>query len=148
MTRYSATLEIKEPIDDVFRYVSDLSRHHEWAAQRIEIEPANETVTGIGARAASKAHQFGRVNTNRLMVTELSPPHRFAFEAEGREGYFRHSFDLTPVEGGTRVSKNFDVLKTSFPISLLLPLFHFTAPRGLAGDLRRIKTRIEQKAPR
>ena len=148
MTRYSASLEIRAPIEDVFRYLSDLSRHHEWAAQRIEIEPANDTASGIGARASSKAHQFGRVNANRLTVTELSPPHRFAFESEGREGHFRHSFDLTPVEGVTRVSKNFDVLKTNFPTSLLLPLFHFTAPRGLAGDLRRIKARVEQAVPR
>jgi uncharacterized protein YndB with AHSA1/START domain len=144
MIHYSATTEINAPVDAVFQYVADLSRHHEWAAQRIQIDLDSSTAGGIGAKASSRAHQFGRVNTNRLIVTELSPPRRLAFEVEGREGHFRHSFDLTPVEGGTRVTKNFDVFKANFPVNLLQPVFHFTAPRTLAGDLRRIKARLEQ----
>jgi hypothetical protein len=45
--------------------------------------------------------------------------------------------------GSTRLTKSFEVLKASLPSTLLMPFFAIATPRGLAGDLRRIKARLE-----
>jgi len=143
LARYQATTEINAPPDLVFAYVSDLSRHHEWAAHPLRIEMANAGPPSVGTKVQSKAHQFGRDNPNDLTVVENDPPRRFAFEASGREGRFLHSFDLQPLDGGTRVTKTFLVLDVNFFIRLLTPVFAVVAPRGLAGDLSRIKSHLE-----
>jgi hypothetical protein len=148
LTTYKSTIDVNASPEAVFAYVSDLSRHHEWAAQPLVIETSAAGPPAAGTKARSKAHQFGRDNANELVVTEIDPPRRFAFEAFGREGRFIHSFDLRPVDGGTRLTKTFDVLEVNFFIRMLMPVFAVLAPRSLTRDLSRIKSRLEgQRSP-
>jgi hypothetical protein len=143
MRRYQAAIEIKAAPDEVFAYVADLRRHNEWAAQPIVIESGSADIAAIGARASSRAHQFGRHNQNELVVMENDPPRRFAFEASGREGRFLHSFDLEPTAAGTRLTKTLLVINANPVIALLMPLFAIITPRALAGDVGRIKAKLE-----
>jgi hypothetical protein len=146
MTSYRSETLIEAPIEVVFDYVSDLRKHGEWAQHQLRIEPAAETKTnGAGAAFASTAHQMGLDTKNSLVITEVQWPLRFAFEAEGREGRFRHSFDLEPAGGGTRLTKAFEVLHWTLLAMMAAPVFAWLGPRNLRKDLQRIKARIESR---
>jgi hypothetical protein len=144
--RYTAKTEIAASAEAVFDYVADLQRHDEWSAHRLKIEPQSAGTDAAGARFTSSAHQLGLDVANSLTVVEVDRPRRFAFEAEGREGRFRHAFDLEPSGPACRLTKTFEVLQARFPFNLGLPFFGLIGPRRLAGDLRRIKARIEAAA--
>jgi len=133
---FEASVEIEVPRERVYEYVSDLTRHHEWAANTIRLEP-----DGDGFR--SWGRQVGHENRNILSIVERRAPTRFAFESTGREGRFRHVFDIEGAAGRSRLTKRFVVLHAVLPLRLLGPLFSVVGRRNMRGDVRRIKARLE-----
>ena len=136
MQTFSAEIEIEAPRERVYEYVSDMTRHHEWAANTIRLER-----DGDGFR--SWGRQLGNENRNILTIVEQRPPVRFAFESLGREGRFRHVFDIEGAAGKTRLTKRFVVLHAALPLQLLSPLFSVVGRRNMRGDVKRIKARLE-----
>jgi uncharacterized protein YndB with AHSA1/START domain len=136
MQTFSASVEIEVPKERVYEYVSDMTRHHEWAANTIRLER-----DGDGFR--SWGRQVGHENRNILTIVEQTPPIRFAFESLGREGRFRHVFEVEGAAGRTRLTKSFVVLHAVLPLKLLSPLFSIVGRRNMRGDVRRIKARLE-----
>jgi uncharacterized protein YndB with AHSA1/START domain len=136
MQTFSAEIEIDAPPERVYEYVSDMTRHHEWAANTIRLER-----DGDGFR--SWGRQVGYENRNTLTIVEQTPPMRFAFESQGREGRFRHVFEIEGVAGKTRLTKRFVVVEAPLPLRLFSPLFSVVGRRNMRGDVRRIKARME-----
>jgi hypothetical protein len=133
---FEASIDIDVPRERVYEYVSDMTRHHEWAANTIRLEP-----DGDGYR--SRGRQLGAENRNILSIVERKAPTRFAFESLGREGRFRHEFDIEGAAGKSRLTKRFIVIHAALPLRLLSPLFSIVGRRNMRGDVRRIKARLE-----
>jgi len=142
--RFTKELSINAPPDKVFDYVSDISRHPEWAAHKLKIEPAATGSVGVGAKFNSVGHQMGMDSRDEVTVTEYSPSQRFSYEARSKEGLFRHVIQLSAEGTGTRVAKSTEVVEASLMTKLMTPLIMFMAPGVLSGDLKRIKQRVEQ----
>jgi uncharacterized protein YndB with AHSA1/START domain len=136
MQTFSASIDIEAPRERVYEYVSDMTRHREWAANTIRLEK-----DGDGFR--SWGRQVGHENRNILTIVEQTPPIRFAFESLGREGRFRHVFEVEGAAGRTRLTKRFVVVHAALPLKLLSPLFSIVGRRNMRGDVRRIKARLE-----
>jgi uncharacterized protein YndB with AHSA1/START domain len=133
---FSASIQIDAPRERVYEYVSDMTRHHQWAANTIRLEK-----DGDGFR--SYGRQLGNENRNILSIVEQTPPTRFAFESTGREGRFRHVFEIEGAAGKSRLTKRFVVLHTAPPLRLLGFLFGIIGRRNMRGDVKRIKARLE-----
>ena len=144
MAGYKAEIVIDAPPERIFELVGDFDRHSDWAAHQLRIEPQSFGTPSVGAKYRSLGHQMGRDVPNDLKVIEVTPPRRFAFEAAGKEGRFRHAFELEQRDGSTHVTKTLEVLEASLPTKLLTPLFSIIGPKGLAADLRRLKARVER----
>ena len=138
MKSFEAAIEIEAPQERVFEYVSDMTRHHEWAANTIRLEK-----DGDGFR--SYGRQLRHENRNILTIVESTSPIRFVFESTGREGRFRHVFEVEGAAGKSRLIKRFVVLHAVFPLSVMGPLFALAGRRNMRGDVRRIKRRLEQE---
>ena len=98
MQSFEASIVIDVPRERVYEYVSDLTRHHEWAANTIRLER-----DGDGFR--SYGRQLRHENRNILTIVERKAPTRFAFESLGREGRFRHVFDIEGAAGKSRLTE-------------------------------------------
>jgi uncharacterized protein YndB with AHSA1/START domain len=136
---------VNVPVEKAFAYVSDMSRHSEWgkAAHKLEIKKTSDGPIGQGSTFASVGHQFGE-NHDALTITEYVPNQRLVFEADGNAGLIRHSFVFSPADGGTQLSKSFDIVKPKFPLNVLSPILKaFVLPGNLEGDLQRIKANLE-----
>ncbi len=136
---------INAPVEQVFPYLADITRHAEWgqAGHKLEIEKTSEGPVGQGSTFRSIGHQFGR-NEDTVTITEYVPDQRIVYESEGSAGTIRHSFDLAPADGGVQVTKGFDVVQAKFPFSIFAPIVTaFLTPGNLQGDLQRIKEKIE-----
>lgn len=137
---------IKAPAEKVFAYLVDISRHPEWAAHQLEVQAKSQGPIQVGSAFESVGHQFGK-QPGMVTVTELVPNSKMVYESTGPVGHFRHQFLIQDEgNGSVRLTKTMEPLQiSSLPLKLLEPIvISLIAPRGLDGDLRRIKEKLEQ----
>ncbi|MEX0800681.1 MAG: SRPBCC family protein [Dehalococcoidia bacterium] len=140
---------IRLPAAQVFSYVADVTRHPEWAGHKLEVRSGSSGAVQVGSKFETVGHQFGE-QPGSVTVTELVPDRKIVYESDGPVGHFRHQFLVDDEGGGSvRLTKTMEPLKiSSLPLKLLSPLVTaFIAPRGLDGDLARIKAKLEGGAP-
>jgi len=98
---------IKAPVETVFTYVSDLSRHPEWSGGRLEVQALSSDPIAVGKQYVSHgdvANQKDR--PNQVRVIEYLPPTRFAFIAKDPDfGNVPHTFTFTSKDGGTLLER-------------------------------------------
>jgi uncharacterized protein YndB with AHSA1/START domain len=143
MPAFQKETTVNAPVETVFSYLADFSRHREWTQHPVQIEQTTPGSVGAGTTFTSRNRFLGRELADRLKVTEFAPNERLVYEADGDTGGFRHIFRVAPANGGTRVTKGIETLRQTLIGRLLAPLFLIVAPRALAGDLERIKGRLE-----
>jgi hypothetical protein len=133
---------IQRPPGDVFAYVSDMTKHGEWASNGLQVTQTSSGPIGVGATFSSTARQFGTQRESQT-VTEYAPGSRFAFEASGGLGLARHIFELSVAGGGTRLSKSMELIKPSFLARVMSMKIKADQPKAMAEDLHRIKQKLE-----
>jgi uncharacterized protein YndB with AHSA1/START domain len=144
MPRFQREAVVNAPVERVFAYLADFGRHHEWTQHPVRLEQTSPGALGPGTTFISRNRFLGRQLQDKLTVKEVVPSERLVYEAAGDTGGFRHVFRLAAAAGGTRVTKEIETLRQTVIGRLLAPLFLIVAPRALAGDLQRIKARVEQ----
>lgn len=102
---FSVSTEIRAEPDAVFAYVSDLSKHGEWAGNELRVEPIDNSPIAVGKKYRSDANARGRAFHADLGVTEFSPPTIFAFSGSDETGKFSHRFAFEKIVDGTRVMR-------------------------------------------
>ena len=92
--------------ETVFNYVSDLTKHGEWAGNELVITPndANQAL-GKGKSYTSKATVRDLVFDAQLSVSRYNPSDQFAFTGADSTGSFEHTFTFKTVDGGTEVTR-------------------------------------------
>ena len=138
---------IRTTPEAAFTYLSDLTRHGEWAINPgLKIVQTSPGAVMPGATFRSEGTQFGMHLTDELKIIDFQPPLRFAFESTGRSGVFRHVFELRRENNGTLVTKEMRAVQPSRLYSLFKPLSEFVISRRMARDLKRIAQRLEAEA--
>jgi uncharacterized protein YndB with AHSA1/START domain len=129
----------------VFSYLMDVSNHAQWAAHQLEVQPKSQGPVQVGSAFDTVGHQFGE-QPGMVTITELVPNERIIYESEGKPGHFRHGFIIKDNGDGTvMLTKTMEVLKVNpLPFKIMMPIVTtFIVPRGLDGDLQRIKEKLE-----
>jgi uncharacterized protein YndB with AHSA1/START domain len=129
--------------DRAFAYLSDLTRHREWAINSLDVQQVTEGPVRVGSRFRSLGRQFGQAVEDEVVITAFEPNQRFEFESSGRGGAFRHAFLFEGAEGGTRLTKVMEAKQLRFPFSLTRPIADLFLGRRMAKDLQRIAARLE-----
>lgn len=142
---FSVAIDIDAPIEKVFAYVSDLTTHGEWAANPLKIETISSGAVRIGSRYRSTANSRGATFTAELVVTELQPPHRFAFSGQDGTGRFEHRFNLFSQDGGTRVERTVTMQLTTRQWLMFQVLLYTVRLPAARKALRSLKARLEQQ---
>ena len=109
MSRQSASIVIECAPAEVFSYVDDVTREHEWQPnlESAEQEPAGETRVGTRKRYVSTF--MGRETKNTYAVTELEPGRRIVCETTGDSTIEARSEVVCESEGsGTRVTMHIE----------------------------------------
>ncbi len=134
---------VSAPAAEVFSYLADIGRHGEWAGHNLLIEKTSPGPVGVGSTFACEGHQMG-THRGQVTVTEFAPNSKVVYESQDDTGHFRHYFVLLEEGGATRVTKGVEPLKMAPMFRILSPIANaFLVPRGLEGDLKRIKAKLE-----
>jgi len=107
------------PPQVVYDTIADLRAHLEWSGERasddgfrlLTLEAPADSAT-VGTAFTSTGANFNGTFHDRSVVTEASPPNRFAIETHSRldrkrgkpwEVRFHHRYDITPDGNGSRI---------------------------------------------
>jgi len=164
------TVEVDRPIEQVYTYLADFSRHREWAQTLDRLEQVNTgDSTGVGARyltferqamqSERKPHQAltkGLPARTLCEVRELVPNRRIAWHAHavpkvGLRSHLAFEFASTPG-GGTALTQPIDFHQPP-PLAFVFRLIFgrelvSKAHAQWQAGLRNIKTVLEQTGER
>ena len=148
---------VRVPPEIAFAYVADITRHNEWASDKINVTPITPGPVQLGSKYTVVGRQGGKDWPSQLEVTGYEPPHRFAFTATGGpistpEGDPHwHEFVFVPENGGTQLEvRRTDPAAPHWP-SWLFHLFAFLViPMLVRGrrirTIERLRTRLDELA--
>lgn len=98
---------VRAPLQTVFDYVSDLTKHPEWSGGELKIEEASPDPIAVGKEYLSKGEiPMQKDRPNRLRVTEYEPPAKFGFTAQDANfGLVHHLFKFAEQDGGVLIER-------------------------------------------
>jgi len=144
MAPITGSIEIARPPQDVFDYVTDLSRQGEWQAAIVEVKVETEGPTRVGTKAIQTRRVPGRKQTFPFEITEHDPPRRTSFQVTGGPVRPVGSMTFTPLDGGTRPRVDFQIEFHGHGLGvLLLPLVRRDAARDVPLNMSALKARLE-----
>ena len=137
---------INAPIDAVWPWVSDITKHAQWSPKHYSVE----LVSGVNGEVGSKYRSTGFVppanknHQNDVELTELVPKSKVVFTAHDDNGYFLNTFKLESVGQGTLVTFQHDFPKMKGAARILLPLLlPLTGKKEATTRLELLKVRAE-----
>jgi uncharacterized membrane protein len=142
MTRFEDQITIDAPADRVFAYVSDFTRHGEWAANDLEVATPSDGPVAVGTTFSTTAKQFG-TQREQSTVTEFTPGSVFAWESKGALGLARHRFALSGDGGSTTLTKSAEIVEPTFLAKVTGWRLKKDIPKALHSDLANIKAHLE-----
>jgi uncharacterized protein YndB with AHSA1/START domain len=98
---------VHAPLQTVFDYVSDLTRHPEWSSGQLKITEVTPGPVAVGKEYLSQGEvAMQKDRPNKVQIMEYKSPHRFGFVANDPDfGRVSHIFTFSEQEGGVLVER-------------------------------------------
>ena len=142
MSRYSHTVEIRRPAEEVFAFVTDPAAYPRWQPSLVRVEPHAPGPLRLGSEATEVRRFLGRELETTWTCVEHEPGRRSAIESDEGPVPFRGTFVLEPCGGGTRFTW---IVETRGAAARLGgPLVGRATKRELAANAGRLKRLLEE----
>jgi uncharacterized protein YndB with AHSA1/START domain len=137
---------VQAPLQTVFDYVSDLTKHPEWSGGELKIEAISSGPIAAGKEYRSRgevAIQKDRPNT--VHVTEFESPHKFGIVANDPDfGKVSHIFTFTEQDGGVLVKRTMTVnLNPIVALAFRLFVYPLIGSPSMEKSMIALKARLE-----
>jgi uncharacterized protein YndB with AHSA1/START domain len=142
MTKVQQSVTIRRPVDEVWTYVIDARNDPIWWNSVVEAGRGAELPPAVGVEIEETFRFAGIRFPVRFKVTELEPATRSAVEVVGGPVPGRGSYDLEPVDGGTRLTLTLETDAHGF-FKLAEPVFARMAQRDVAASCAKLKDVLE-----
>lgn len=145
MAPRALSVVIRRPLAEVFEYMNDVSREHEWQPHLMEAiqEPAGPTA--IGSRRRYRSRFMGRTVDNTYVIRDWEPGRRLVLETTDDSALEAESeVRWEAVPEGTRVTMSVEG-KPKGPFRLVpRKLLEATMQKETEAALARLKERLER----
>jgi uncharacterized protein len=142
MAKISVATTVRVDPQVAFAYVADLTKHGEWANPKTGLQITHTAGDGVGARYSSAQKFLGKGTGADITIIELEPGKKVAFDAVEHGKHFKHTFTLTPSEGGTTITRDIDAPLPPVVSLIAKPAIRKEAQAGLEA----LKQRLESGA--
>ncbi|MEX1296506.1 MAG: SRPBCC family protein [Candidatus Limnocylindrales bacterium] len=139
--RFSNTIDIKRPPEEVFDYLAAPENIPEWNYAISESERSPSGPIGIGTRIRQR-RTLPRPAEEQLEVTELQPDRRLVLAGDVGPLHGTVSYELEPTSDGTQLTNDVE-LDASGPLRLAAPLFTGRVRAAVADNLATLKRTLE-----
>lgn len=142
MASIATSVEIARNPEDVFAYITDVSRHPEWQEGLVSATLETEEPVRVGSRVVHRRKLGLTTVASTSEVTAFNPPELVSFK--GLDGPIR-------AEGSQRVERTGDGSRVSFEMKmrghglgiLMLPMARKQATRQVAESHEKLKRILE-----
>lgn len=137
---------VRAPLQTVFNYVSDLTRHPEWSGGELKIEAIAPGPIAVGKQYRSRgevAAQKERPNT--VQVTQYESPHRFTFVSTDPDfGKVQHEFTFTEQTQGVLITRTMTVsLNPIVAFAFRFFIYPLIGSPSMEKSFARLKAKLE-----
>src|SRR5919198_2741626 len=143
--QFEDRITIDAPVERVFEYVSDFTRHGEWSGHGLQVSKTSEGPVAVGTTYSTEVKLFG-TQREQSTVTELTRNAAFAWESTGGLGRVRHWFGMSGEGGSTVLTKGLEFVQPSFLAKVMGWKLARDEPKSLRSDLEKIKAGLEGSA--
>jgi uncharacterized protein YndB with AHSA1/START domain len=145
MAPIATSVEIARSPEDVFAYITDVSRHPEWQEGLVSATVETDGPVGVGSRVVHRRKiGFGTVATTSE-ITTFEPPRLLAFR--GLDGPIRAEGTQRVEPAGQRSRVSFEMEMQGHGLGvLMLPIARRQATRQVSASHENLK-RILEAAP-
>ena len=138
---------VHAPVQTVFDYVSDLTRHPEWSGGELKIEAVAPGPIAVGKEYRSRgevAIQKDRPNT--VQVAQYEPPHKFGIVAHDPDfGKVLHVFTFVEQDGGVLIKRTMTVnLNPIVALGFRFFVYPLIGRPSMEKSMRALKARLEE----
>ena len=145
--RSTANIKVNKPIEEVWKFVSNLRNIDQWLDGVSEPKPAFEAEIGLGSTFISKYVFDNKSHDVSYVLTSCEPPRRFAYRVAGGPHPCFNVVDLKSKGGATRVSHTMEMDMGQSVIGAVFlglgPIVRLSITFKLRKDLKRLKARLE-----
>lgn len=115
---------VNAPLQLVFDYVSDLTRHPEWSDGKLTIQAITPGPIAVGKEYISHGEvAIQKDRLNKVRITDYEPPRKFGFVATDPDvGDVKHTFTFAEQSGGVLIDRTM-TLSLNPVVALLFRFF-------------------------
>ena len=138
---------VHAPLQPVFDYVSDLTRHPEWSGGELKIEAVAPGPIEVGKEYLSRGEvAIQKDRPNRVKISDYDPPHRFGFVANDPDfGNVSHVFTFQEQGAGVLVERTMTLsLRPVVAFLFRLLIYPLIGRPSMEKALAALKTRLEE----
>lgn len=138
-------ITINRPVEEVFAYVSDLTRGPEWQPGLVEVRRITEGPEGVGTQYTGVRKFMGRKMESVIEFTTYEPNKKLVFKSISGDSPLVQSFLFEPTPEGTKLIARLE-LQTPGLMSLAKPLIASSLKRDVDTNYSILKNLLENKA--
>lgn len=134
------------PLQKVFNYVSDLTRHPEWSGGELKIEAVSPGPIAIGKEYQSRGEvAIQKERPNIVRVNDYAPPNKFGFFASDPDfGKVSHMFTFVEQSGGVLVTRTMIVnLNPLVAFGFRFIVYPLIGSPSMNKAMAKLKTKLE-----
>jgi hypothetical protein len=139
--RFSNTITIQRPAQEVFAFVSDLENVPKWNYAIVETRKTSEGELGVGT-TYRQIRSIPSRSEETLRVTGFEPDRQFEFEGDLGPLRGRLLYEFDEVDGATRLI-NIAELEASGLLALAAPIASGRIRDAVAENLQTLKQLLE-----
>ena len=137
----SRSTVVNAQIDKVFENFTDPEKQIDWLVHQHELRDYTPPL-GKGTTFKTVSKLMGRDAILQQEVIEFSPPNRYVLRFTG-VGEGETHYICEEVEGGTKISMQFDADMSGMLVKLMIPLIRRQMDKQLIADFQSFKEYIE-----
>lgn len=143
MIRHESSIEIHQPVGEVFAFADDLSSGPLWLESCVELRQTSPGPRAVGSTLHYAHRQGGRGGAMDGVVAAYDPPHRIGMRFADPTFEVVIGIACTSSERGTLVTHSVAITPKSLPGKLMTPMIRAGNRKQVERNLSRLKRRLE-----
>ncbi len=110
MSQISSSIVINRPIEEVFAVLTNVENTGKWFPGDVKEWWTSPPPHGVGSTRRARVKMGLMTTENDAVTTVYEPPHRAGIKGTSKNAPFDAMLTFEPVDGGTRVESNIELL--------------------------------------
>lgn len=146
MIRIEQEIDIHCPVEEVFRYIADISNHQDFSGAFSETRQLSAGEFGVGTRVQKVSSFLGKEVVAEQEVIAFEPNQLISLQVISGPVLGQEHFVFEEVAGGTRL-KLILLAKPPRLLSLVAPVMKTKIKNQMAADFYNLKRILEAGSP-